>query len=405
MPTNPSWLEPAPPWLEPASASLCADLGVAQDDVPVVELLSSPCGVHEVIAIRAGRYVPAFGLGATRAEAVRLFANVVRAFGNDADPRGADYALDMAMHARVGPGPLRMLARGAVDGSVPTLFAEFALAYVQILGASDSLRERVARELVGPRSTAMELALALGAGGGDYGSFREHYASLTSATANDHAPVRLARAWFDFVLARRFAGLDALHAMDHGAMLDPASRWLAASADLVNGDESARGRMAEIAESIVAPVVASVPRLMAVVAREMAEIVTHPLRLRFHHLRCAAGRDHAAVSIRAWLTAATEGEPEEPLHEASGRELGPEPTRAARAAIEARTAAGEFLLDWFVPDRDAREAMDLFARRALRLYHRLRGAQALVRVERELRPPGGMLTAMERIVWGPAVAR
>ncbi|MEI8255555.1 MAG: hypothetical protein WCJ30_07775 [Deltaproteobacteria bacterium] len=404
MRTNTSWLEPVPPWIEPASANLCADLGVSQADVPVVELLSAPCGVHEVIAIRAGRYIPAFGLGATRAEAVRLLANVVRALGNNADPRGADYALDLAMHPIAGPAPLRALALDAAAGSVPTVYAEFALAYVQVLGASDALRERVARELGGPRSTAMELSLALGAGGGDYGSFREHYAALTSSTVNDQAPVRLARAWFDFVLARRFAGLDALHAMDHGTALDPASRWLAASADLVNGDDSARARMAEIAESIVAPVAGFVPRLMSVAAREMAEIVTHPLRLRFHHLRCAAGRDHAAVSIRAWLTAATEGEPEEP-HEASGRELGPEPTRAARAAIEARTAAGEFLLDWFVPDRDAREAMDLFARRALRLYHRLRGAQTLARVEHELRPPGGMLTTTERIVWGPTVTR
>ena len=86
----------------------------------------------------------------------------------------------------------------------------------------------------------------------------------------------------------------------------------------------------------------------------------------------------------------------------SARELGPEPSRAGRAAIEARTAAGEFLLDWFVPDREARESVDAFARRALRLYHRLRGAQLLARVEKELRPPGGMLTQTERLVWGGA---
>ena len=85
--------------------------------------------------------------------------------------------------------------------------------------------------------------------------------------------------------------------------------------------------------------------------------------------------------------------------------LGPEPTRAARAAIEARAAAGEFLLDWFVPDREAREGVDAYARRVLRLYHRLRGAQLLARVERELRPPGGMLTSLERVIWGTLAER
>ena len=405
MPTNPSWLEPSPPWLEPASATLCADLGVLPGDVPLVEVLSAPCTVQEVVAIRAGRYVPLFGLGSTKAEATRALANIARAYGPDADPRGADHAMDLAMHAKVGPGPLRALAQGAIDGSVPVQYAELALAYVQLLGAGDSLRERVARELVGPKSTAAELALALGAGGGDYGSYREHYGALSSSSVNDHAAVRLARAWFDFVLARRFVGIDGVHAIVHSARLDPASLWLAATADLVNGDETARARMAEIAESVIAEVSSIVPRMLSVVARELAEVLNHPLGLRYQHLRCAAARDHAAVSIRAWLTAATESEPEDALQDAPTRDLGPEPSRAGRAAIEARTAAGEFLLDWFVPDRDARDAVDAFARRTLRLYHRLRGAQSLARVERSERPPGGMLTAMERVVWGTTVAR
>jgi hypothetical protein len=378
---------------------------VAPSDVPVVELLSSPCSVLEIVAIRAGRFVPLFGFGPSKSEAVRALANIARAFGADADPRGADYALDMAVHAIVGPGPLRTLAQGAIDGSSPVAYAQLALAYVQLLGAGDSLRERMARELVGPKETATELALALGAGGGDYGSYREHYASLTTSSANDQAPVRLARAWFDFVLARRFAGLDGLHALVQGAQLDPASRWLAASADFVNGDETARSRMMELAESIVTPASPIVPRLLSVVAREMAEIVNHPLGLRFHHLRCAAARDHAAVSIRAWLTAATEIDIDEAMQDVQARALGPEPSRAGRTAIEAHTAAGEFLLDWFVADRDARDAVDSFARKALRLYHRLRGAQTLARVEGELRPTAGTLAAVEKIVWGASLAR
>jgi hypothetical protein len=58
-----------------------------------------------------------------------------------------------------------------------------------------------------------------------------------------------------------------------------------------------------------------------------------------------------------------------------------------------------------VPDREAREAVDSFARRVMRLYHRLRGAQLLGRVERELRPPEAVLSHHERIVWGSLVAR
>ena len=403
--TNLPWLEPSPPWLEPAPAALCADLGVAAGDVPVVEVLSAPCSVHEVIALRAGRFVPLFGLGPTKAEAVRALANITRAFGADADPRGADHSLDMAVHAVAGAGPLRALAQGALDGSAPIAYAELALAYVQMLGGSDNLRERVARELVGPKSLAIELALAIGAGGGDYGSYREHYGALSSSSVNDQPQVRLARAWFDFVLARRFAGIDGLHAIVQGTQLDAASLWLAATADLVNGDETARTRITEIAQSLLAPVALTAPRVLTIVAREMAEALNHPLGLRFQHLRCAAARDHAAVSIRAWLTAATESEPEDALVDAGSRDLGPEPSRAGRAAIEARTAAGEFLLDWFVPDRDARDAVDAFARRTLRLFHRLRGIQTLSRIESELRPPGGMFTAMERVVWGHTVSR
>src|SRR6478672_3143413 len=106
VPSNTPWLEPSPPWQEQASATLCSDLGVAPADVPIVEVISAPCSVLEIVAIRAGRFVPLFAYGASKLEAVRALANVARAFGPDADPRGADYALDMATHAMVGPGPL-----------------------------------------------------------------------------------------------------------------------------------------------------------------------------------------------------------------------------------------------------------------------------------------------------------
>jgi hypothetical protein len=217
--------------------------------------------------------------------------------------------------------------------------------------------------------------------------------------------MRLVRAWFDFVLARRFAGLETMRSLAERHPLDGPSRWLLETAEWVHGDERSRAKLTEIAESVLAPTRAVVPRLLGIVAREMAELVGHPLALRFHHLRCAAARDHTAVAIRAWLTAATEPEIEEGLSEVAVPALGPEPSRAGRSAIESRTAAGEFLLDWFVNDREAREGVDAFVRRALRVYHRLRGAQLLARVERELRPPGGMLTQIERIVWRTAVER
>jgi hypothetical protein len=44
------------------------------------------------------------------------------------------------------------------------------------------------------------------------------------------------------------------------------------------------------------------------------------------------------------------------------------------------------LLDWFVGDRDAREDVDAYARRIVRVYHRLRGAQTFARALRELAP-------------------
>ena len=222
MPSTPSWLEPTAPWCAPVPPSLCAGLAVAPEDVPVVEVLGAPCSVAEVIAVRAGRFVPLFGHGATRIEAVRGLANIARAFGNDSDPRAADYALDMASHSIVGPAPLRALAQGANDGSADPILAELAVAYIAVLGASDAQRERITRELTDAKNLSIEIALALGAGGGDFGTYREHYAMLSAASKLDAPALRVARAWFDFVLARRFGGYDALQAAGTGATLDPA---------------------------------------------------------------------------------------------------------------------------------------------------------------------------------------
>jgi hypothetical protein len=386
-------------------ASLCAGLTITPGEVPVVEVLGAPCALSEVVALRAWRFVPLFGLGPTRDEVVRALANLVRALGAEADPRGAEHALTLLLHPQLGPKPWRALSEAVTDGSAPAVWLELALAYTGLLGASDALREQLAREVGGHPSLALEAALASGAGGGDHGSFREHYAALNTGSESETPAVRVVRAWFDFVLARRFGGLDALQALAEQPALDPASRWLVACGELVAGEERARERMTEIAEGILAPVHALVPRAMSVVARELAELVQHPLALRFHHLRCAAARDHAAMAMRAWLSAASEPEPDESLAEGPVTALGPEPSRAGRAAIEARAAAGEFLLDWFVSDRPAREAVDAFARTALRLYHRLRGAQLLARVECEVRPVGAVRTPMEQLVWATGSQR
>ncbi len=397
------WLDPQPPWFAVASDAVCAGLPIVPADVPIVDLLSAPCTLAEVVAIRAGRFIPLFGDGPTRDEAVRALANIARALGAGADPRGSEHALSLAVHPAAGTAPVAEVARAVRKGSAATYCADIALAYAGVLGAGDAQRELLAGALSTVDGLREETALAAIVGGGDYSSYREHYALLT-ASEFAHAPaVRTAKAWFDFVLARRMGAFDTLAALGDDATLDPASRWLVTTAALLHGDEAARLHMAKFAEQSIVGLRTWLPRVPGVVAREMAEVVQHPLNLRFGHLRCAAARDHAAAAIRAWLTAATETEPEE--QEIPGTALGPEPTRAGRSAIEARAAAGEFLLDWFVSDRDARETVDSFARRALRLYHRLRAATLLARAERELRPPGGMLTRVERVIWQPAVTR
>lgn len=403
---SPPWLEPAPPWLAHSSASALAGAGLQPSEVPLVELLSAPCTLAEVVALRGARFVPLYGLGARKDEAVRLLANLCRALGGDADPRGVDHALTLTMHPQLGVLPLQFIAQGARDGSADAMWARAALAYVCVLGAGDAMREQLARELTEVPGMEREALLAVNVSGGDYGTYREHYAALAHGDSQADPASRVARSFFDWVLARRFGGLDALAAQgSEPSSLDLPSRWLIAAAEWVAGDESARGRMTDLAQQSLASIndaAVRFPRLLSAVAREMTALLQQPLALRAAHLRCAAIRDHAAMSIRAWLSAAIEPDTEDLLGDASAGSLSPELSRAGRAANEARAAAGDFLLDWFVADREAREVVDTFARGALRVYHRLRGATMLAAVDEALRPvPVGARTKHERLVWGP----
>lgn len=391
------WLDDHAPWDEPAPEALCAEAGLGRAEVPVVRLLSAPSNVAELIALRAGRFVPLFGEGATREEAVRAMANLVLALGERADVRGSDHALALVTHKRLGSRPIEYLASAIRSGRVPGLYGEIAMAYVALLGASDTVRESVARHFLDvDEGTQREARLACMVGGGDYATWREHYESLCAAPID--ASTRVARYWFDWVLARRFSGLDQLRSVVESEQLDPASVWLAESAFFIQGEEPSRERLVSLAESMMKPVATLVPRVLSACARDLVEGVHAPIALRWKHLRAAARKDHAASAIRHWLAAATAQLEDE--DEQSAGTLGPEPSRAGRMAIEARTAAGEFLLDWFVPDRDAREDVDAYARRIVRVYHRLRGAQTLARALRELAPKHKPETAAERILWG-----
>ncbi len=350
---------------------------MAPGEVPVVELPSTPCSAAELVALRSGRYVPLFGHGAQAAEVRRALMLAQRALAANADPRAMDHALTLLTHPGVGAEPLRHLAQAAAEGHAPHWATALVLGLAGMLGASDALRGDVARAFKSVASLSTEVTLACHAGGGDLNAWRDHYQELRAADAED-PPVRavsVARRWYDFVLARRWAGLDGLRALSADA-LDPASQWLAASADWISGEERSRARMTDLAQAVLGPMQRPYPRFAQVVAREMVELLGHPLTMRWEHLRCAASRDHASVAIRAWLHAAAEerffDEPD--AGHAEFGELGPEPSRAGRAAVESRQLAGDFLLDWFVPEREARAAVDDWARTTLKVYHRLRGA-------------------------------
>jgi hypothetical protein len=392
--TRPSvpWLETKPPWEEPAPESLCAEAGLSRDGVPVIRLLSVPSNIPELVALRADRFVPLFGEGPTRSEAVRALANLVLGLGERADVRGADHALALSTHRSIGSKPLEMLAHAVRDGQAPALYAEIAIAYSSLLGASDLQRESIARLFEASPDTSHEARLAITVGGGDYSAWREHYESLRRLPASP--ATRVARLWFEWVLARRFSALEQLHAISSDTELDPASAWLAESAFFVQGEDQSKERLVSQAERVMAPVAKMIPRVMTACARDLVEGVRTPLSLRWKHLRAGAAKDHAAAAIRHWLAAATAQLEDDEEH--SGEALSPEPSRAA---TEARTAAGEFLLDWFVGDRDAREDVDAYARRIVRVYHRLRGAQTFARALREL-APASPSSVEEQLLWG-----
>jgi hypothetical protein len=392
----PPWIEGPPPWEEPAPDALCAEAGVERAQVPVLHLLGVFASIPELLALRAGRYVPLFAEGPSRDEAVRALANLCVALGDRADARSADHALSLATHPALDLRPIERLSRALRDGAAPASFGTIPLAYVSVLGASDVRREGVARALRDAPSVEEESLLALHVGGGDYGTWREHYRGLCEVSEPGLA-LRVARAWFDWVLARRFSGLDALRALAADPSIDPASAWLAESGFFLFGDEGAKARMVDSAERVFGAVTPWIPRVLAGTARDMAEAVRTPLALRWSHLKAAASRDHASAAIRHWLAAASvQLDDEDDAHAGA---LGPEPSRAGRAAIEARAAAGEFLLDWFVPDRPAREDVDAYARRIVRVYHRLRGARLFARAIDALAPQGPAKSPAERLLW------
>lgn len=395
------WLETEPPWSEAAPQSLCAEAGLAVESIPVLRVLDTNASIAALIALRAGRYVPLFGEGFQREESLRPMANLVRAMGERSDVRGPDHALSLLVHPKLGVKPFEVLNHQISNNRASPEAALVALSYVGLLGASDTTREMIARVFLHAphESVRTEAQLANAVGGGDYSTWREHYGQICSL---DYTAAKVARAWFDWVLGRRFAALETLKYLATDPLLDHASRWLIESAHFIQGEEYSRDRLIAEAEGVMAPVRKWLPRLFLLTARDLAEATRTPMALRWMHLRAGSARDHASVAIRAWLNAATNQHDDEDFDKA-GR-LSPEPTRAGRIAMESRALAGEFLLDWFVNDRPAREEVDAFARRVVRVYHRLRGAQAFAALEKLLRVDPVDATANQlayrQILWG-----
>lgn len=336
----------------------------------------------DLAALRAGRYVPLFGLGAGVDESRRALAVLRACFARDADPRATEHARTLLEHPQLGAGAYGHLSSAILSGDAPAWNAPLALGAALVLGADDGLRGRVADslELVPRMRPHCEISAA--AGGGTDGAWRDHYLLVCRAgprsAESERAVIRAMRAWYECVLARRWSGLD--HLRGSRASLPPLGQWLVDSARWLVGDDGAREALTEGAEALLAPVHHELPGLAGVVARELTELLATPLTARWNWLCCAASRDHAAMAIRHWLRAASEAISEfEDSPERSLESLGPEPSRAGRAAAESSGRAEDFILDWYVPDRAPRRAIDAWAASALRLWHRLHGAAMLGR--------------------------
>lgn len=362
---RPPWLDPAPPWEAPSTE-------------PALDRVGDTLSAVHLTSLRSGHFVPLWGLGPTPEEHARAIAVLVRVFGRGADLRAQEHALALVEHPAVREQPYALLAQAIGTGEAPPWTAPLALGMVLALGADDDLRARVAETLTEVPRMRPHCAISSAAGGGTLGTWREHYDRVCSAArrseGNERAVIRAMRGWYDWVLARRWSALDSLRTAR--TALPPLGKWIVDSGRLLAGDDDARESLTAGAEAILAPVQRALPGLTAVVAKELAAIVAHPASMRWSHLRCAAARDHAAMAIRHWLRAAAEAHPEDPTEAG----IGPEPSRAGRAAVESRSRAGDFLLDWFVPDRDARRAVDAWAGATLRTWHRLHGAAMLGRV-------------------------
>ena len=278
------WLETEPPWSEAAPQSLCAEAGLSVESIPVLRLLEPNASIAALIALRAGRYVPLFGEGFSHSEVLRPLANLVRTLGERSDVRGPDHALSLLVHPKLGVRPLEVLSQSIAQQKTTPDAAYVALAYVGLLGASDTTREMIARTFLNSTHDGVrnEAQLANSVGGGDYSSWREHYGTIC---ALDSTAAKVARAWFDWVLGRRFAALETLKYLSSDPELDQASRWLIESAHFVHGEEYSRDRLISEAERVMAPVRKWLPRLFLLTARDLAEATRTPMALRWMHLR------------------------------------------------------------------------------------------------------------------------
>lgn len=359
-PPPPPWLVDPLPWHAAASP---------------IEIPRAPIDPETESALHLGRYVPLFGWGATEDEARRVIALVARAYSTEADPGSMDSLSVMLLHPSLGTRPVTHLAEAIQSGAAPAAWGRVALAAAGLLGAGDALRAEFGEALLDCPAVRANALRTVAVGGADGYTFPETFARLCAAE-KEFAGTREAesftalRAWFELVLARRWAAHDTLREI-RVESLPAADAWLVSAGLFLVGDDGAAGRMTEYAALALEGMQPVAPRAAPILARELADLVAQPWARRWEHLRCAASKDHAAAAVRAWLSAALY----EPHDEgAEHGTLGPEMTRAAK---EARALVGGFLLDWFVQDREARSGVDHWAGDVLRVYHRLHGASML----------------------------